>query len=96
MKDCQDLWCTKRPFTYVIDYWWNHLNNPDYVKSVAQSPPNLLHVPQDVPFVSKWGPAGKYEGWDVEPTVYPITPEQMEQRIEDIKRFIKEIRKVGV
>jgi len=36
------------PFTYIRDYHNNHLNNPDYVKQIAERPPELLVVGKDL------------------------------------------------
>ncbi len=48
-------WKTSIPFTYLIDYSQGHVNNPEYLKKIAEAPPTLMHVGEDVVFSSVFG-----------------------------------------
>ncbi|NOZ21611.1 MAG: hypothetical protein GXP25_11065 [Planctomycetes bacterium] len=48
---------TSVPFTYVLDYGGDHLNNPDYIKQARKGPPYLMHLGTDTPCHSYFGAA---------------------------------------
>ena len=48
-------WRTTVPFTYNIEYGKGHVGNPRYLQTIAEAPPTLLHVGEDIPFSSTFG-----------------------------------------
>ena len=48
---------TSLPFTYVLDYDGDHLDNPKYIEQVRMGPPYLLHLGTDTPCHSYFGAA---------------------------------------
>ena len=43
------------PFSYLIDYSSGHIGNEEYYRTVAEAPPRLLHLGQDVAFSADLG-----------------------------------------
>ncbi len=82
---------TTRPFTCVIDYSGDHMDNPQWDAAVAEAPPNLLHVGHHIPVSSIPGPT---LAWDVE-TFRPATPTQVRERTEKVRAFIAHMRALG-
>jgi len=91
-----EVWTTSTPFTYVIDYGFDHVNNPDFIKRVAEAPPFLLHVGHDVPFTIMYGPMPGYKIDDVDAISEVLSPEDTRKKFEEIRRYVEELRSAGV
>ncbi|MEW6357174.1 MAG: hypothetical protein AB1696_12670 [Planctomycetota bacterium] len=52
---------TSVPFTYILDYGGDHLNNPEYIEQVRKGPPHIMHLGTDTPSHSYFGAAFKWE-----------------------------------
>jgi len=97
----------RRPMTYVIDYGRQFIDDPETIRAFADAPPDLMHVGKTVPILHNWGPARVYwgenqvtgetrgKGVDREWTRL-LTPEELDQRIERIKRYTKAWHDAGV
>ena len=91
------------PTTYVIDYDVGHLDNPGYVELVRKSPPELLHLGKDVAITHNWGPieglGGENQftgGKHSSELARRISPDEVAQRIEQIRQFTYQMHEAGV
>lgn len=91
---------TELPFTYVRDYKNNHLNNPDYVRRIAQHPPVLLVVGKDLPIHHNWGPVqgtgGENQAYGKDEHIRRISPDELREKMKALKHFTDEMHRVGV
>ncbi len=83
---------TTRPFTYIIDYSGDHMDNPKWEEAIKAAPPHFLHVGHDIPLSSVAGPA---LSWDVS-KFQPASRAQVQERIAKVKHFIGQMRALGV
>jgi hypothetical protein len=90
---------TVSPFTYLIDYAYDHIGNAEYVRKVAEAPPQLLHLGHDGPFWSRRGPvvgkAGKTAAGRVEQADL-LDPAGTRERTVAIQRMVSELHRAGV
>jgi hypothetical protein len=102
----QDRTLSSAPFTYVLDYGPKHIASPEYIETVAMSPPTLLHLGKDVPFTHNWGPIqalggenqayGKKRPYAKEDYIRRLSPEEVKQRIADLTKLTSDLHKAGV
>jgi len=91
-SDLEPRWKTAVPFTYIIDYAPDHVGNDGYLKEVADAPPVLLHVCQDVPFKGAYGPGDGFSYFSSR----LLYPSEVEQRIITLKEYISQLHRLGV
>ena len=58
----QERHLTSPPFTYILDYGGKHINSPEYIEQISKTPPTLLHLGKDAPFIHNWGPIQQLGG----------------------------------
>jgi hypothetical protein len=90
------LGTTALPFTYVIDYSIDHLDNPAYIRKVAAAPPNLLHLGLDTPFWGRRGPVRQVPNPGGPERAERIGPEETRKKTASITRMVGELKRVGV
>jgi len=88
---------TATPQTYVIEYGFNYVNNPAFLRQVAEAPPHFLHVGHDVPFKSGSGPrlvpepfGGKYQD-----RYGLLSPEALRRYSDDLREFVSQLHRAG-
>ena len=98
-RDQSQGWRTTLPFAYVLDYGSEHLGNPDYIPTVAAAPPTLLHLGKDVPLNHGWGPVkalgGENQAHGQGDDVARITPQQLAERIDGLRRMVSGLHGAG-
>jgi len=88
-------WKTSAPFTYNIEYGSGHVGSEKYLKMIADAPPDLLHVGEDLPFSSTFGTKRDYSG--VKADLFKLlTAEEMRARIADLQAYTAGLHKAGV
>ncbi len=102
----QERQLSSPPFTYILDYGPKHINLPEYIETIAKSPPTLLHLGKDVPFTHNWGPIqalggenqayGKMRPYAKEDYIRRLSPEEVRQRIADLSKLVSDLHKAGV
>ena len=99
-RDMTEGWKTSLPFTYILDYGSNHLNNADYVPMVATAPPVLLHLGKDVPLNHGWGPVkalgGENQAYGTGESIDRLSPEQVRERMDALRQMVDSLHKSGV
>ena len=81
------------PKVYLIDYDANHVDNPAYIDTIAEAPPDILHVGHDVVFKSHLGP---YRGTGAFPETYELlSPEECQAEMERLKGYVDALHKAG-
>ena len=89
------------PFSYLIDYSKDHMGNEEYYRVLAEAPPGLMHLGQDVPFSADLGLlCGQGEIQDVQGVVdrYStyIPPEKADEQIAKVKEHVRRLHELGV
>ena len=87
---------TAAPVTYVIDYATTHLSNPDYLRKLAEAPPEILHVGHDVPFLSAAGPTRQGGDRDLFGNLPLLDPAATAERVRAITKFVADVHAAGV
>jgi hypothetical protein len=87
-----DDWTTSTPITYCIDYGDGHVGNPAYLKTIAEAPPDLLHVGEDVPFSSVYGTKDGYAGDKFK----LLSPEDLRAKITALTEYVASLHRAGV
>lgn len=92
-------WCagqipeTRVPSTYLIDYADTHLDNPEYLETIRQAPPDILHVGHDVVFKSHLGPC---TGSNPFPDPFALlSPEQCQAELDRVARYVDSLHQAG-
>ncbi len=88
---------TAVPETYVIEYGLDYVNNPAFLRQVAEAPPQFLHVGHDVPFKAGSGPRlvpepfqGKYlDRYGL------LSPEALRKYSSDLQEFVARLHRAG-
>src|SRR6266511_3553783 len=79
-------WKTTVPYTYNIDYSQGHVNNPEYIRKIAEAPPTLMHVGEDIVFSSVFGTKGVFGG-PQRTHAQVITAEEARQKIKELQQY---------
>jgi hypothetical protein len=97
---------TALPFSYILDYGPQHIRSPQYIETIGQAPPGLLHLGKDVPFTHNWGPIqalggenqayGKRRPYSKEDDIRRLSPAEVRQRISDLTQMVNDLHKAGV
>ena len=87
---------TVTPLTYIIDYAKDHLDNPDYIRKVAEAPPNLLHLGLDTPFSARRGPVREVAAPKGSERAELLSPRDTRARFESIRRMVADLHKARV
>jgi hypothetical protein len=87
---------TAAPVTYVIDYATTHLGNPEYLRKLAEAPPEFLHVGHDVPFLSAAGPAILTDSRDPFGSLPLLDPPAVADRVKALTKFVADVHAAGV
>jgi hypothetical protein len=87
---------TAAPVTYVIDYATTHLGNPEYLRKLAEAPPEFLHVGHDVPFLSAAGPSNPTGDRDLFGSLPLLAPAATAERVKVITKFVADVHAAGV
>ena len=80
------------PITYCIDYGEGHVGNPANLKKIAEAPPDLLHVGEDVPFSSVYGTKDGYAGDKFK----LLSPEDLRASIAALTDYVASLHRAGV
>ena len=88
-------WRTTVPFTYNIEYGKGHVGNPQYLRTIAEAPPTLLHVGEDIPFSSTFGTKSEYAGVEVKLSKV-LTAEEIRVKIAELKQYTGDLHRAGV
>jgi len=88
---------TATPQTYVIEYGFDYVKNPAFLRQVAEAPPQFLHVGHDVPFKAGSGPRLVPEPYKGKFTDrYPLLPPAGARRyFDDLKQFVAALHRAG-
>lgn len=93
-------WRTKPPITYVLDYGQGHLDSPDYIATVAASPPTLLHLGKDLVMSHNWGPiagvGGENQAGGRGDAIRRLTPAEVRVRFRQLKEMVDGLHAAGV
>ncbi len=93
-------WRTSPPVTYVLDYGRAHIGNPDYIASVAKSPPTILHLGKDVVMSHNWGPiegvGGENQAGGRGDAIRRLTPEETRERYRALEEMVDNLHAAGV
>jgi hypothetical protein len=92
LAGASDDWTTSAPITYCIDYGDGHVGNPAYLKTIAEAPPDLLHVGEDVPFSSVYGTKDGYAGDKFK----LLSPEELRAKIAALTEYVASLHRAGV
>src|SRR5271157_1336120 len=92
LAGASDDWTTSAPITYCIDYGDGHVGNPEYLKKVAEAPPDILHVGEDVPFSSVYGTKDGYAGDKFK----LLSPEELRAKIAALTEYVANLHRAGV
>ena len=99
-RDIENGWKTTLPFTYILDYGRDHVDNDDYIPTVATAPPTLLHLGKDVPFNHGWGPikalGGENQAYGTGESIDRISPDEVKERIAKLSRMVDHLHASGV
>ncbi len=88
-------WKTTVPFTYNIEYGAGHVGSEKYLKMIAEAPPDMLHVGEDLPFSSTFGTKRDYAG--VKADLFKLlTAEEVRAKIADLRQYTASLHKAGV
>jgi len=87
---------TAAPVTYVIDYATTHLGNPEYIRKLAEAPPEFLHVGHDVPFLSAAGPCSLANDKDLFGSLPLLDPAAAAERVKAITKFVADVHAARV
>ncbi len=87
----QERYVTTVPFTYVIGYG-DWLADENLMRSLRESPPDLLHINQPVPINHMLGLTESFWDW------YPafISEDAYREKVLEVKAYVEELRKTGV
>jgi len=91
----QEEWKTSVPFTYLIDYSQGHVSNPEYLRKIAEAPPTLMHVGEDVVFSSVFGTKEGYGG-PQGTRAKLITAEEARARLAEVQGYTAAMHAAGV
>jgi hypothetical protein len=83
---------TATPLTYVTAVSANVMDDPAFLESIRQAPPNILHLGHVLPLNSVFGPTADYSGF--KPQLVPV--EEILARRDRIRRFMDDLRAAGV
>ncbi|NLO05924.1 MAG: hypothetical protein GX131_08875 [candidate division WS1 bacterium] len=93
-------WRSSPPITYVLDYGYSHLDNPDYIAAVATAPPTLLHLGKDVVMSHNWGPiqgvGGENQAGGKGDAIRRLTPEETWERYRQLEAMVDGLHAAGV
>ncbi len=97
---------TSPPFTYTINYSGDYFTSPEYIDRFKTARPDMLHVGKATPILHLWGAVGMYQGenqytggpghtlsWE---NIELISPQALDQRIENIRRTLKRYHAIGI
>ncbi len=97
---------TTAPIVYTIDYGDAFFKKPKHIQRFEAAPPDLLHVGKAVPISHHWGPTGLYRGENQytggpghtlsRENIALLTPQQVLQRIEVIRKTLGRYHGVGI
>ncbi|MBM3891395.1 MAG: hypothetical protein FJ388_19965, partial [Verrucomicrobia bacterium] len=91
---------TEPPVVYVLDYGSNHVGNVEWLTSVRNAPPELLHLGKDVPMTHNWGPiqalGGENQAHGKGDAITRLTPAEVNQRIGDLTAMVNSLHQSGV
>lgn len=92
---------TVAPVYYLLDYGYNHLDNPEYIEWARQLPPDLLHFGKDVPMTHLFGPIQAVGGENQahgrnRADIRRLTPAEVRERIATLQRMNKNLHGAGV
>jgi hypothetical protein len=85
-------WRSEAPITYNIDYGAGHVGSAQYLKTISEAPPQLLHVGEDLPISSVYGTKDGFAGKKGK----ALTQDEIRAKIEDVKRYTASLHKAGV
>jgi len=91
----QQEWKTSVPFTYLIDYSQGHVNSPEYIKKIAEAPPTLMHVGEDVVFSSVYGTKKGFGGPQGTRTNL-ITADEARAKLTELQSYTGQMHAAGV
>jgi len=88
---------TVAPLTYVIEYGYDYVNNPAFLRKVAEAPPQWLHVGHDVPFKSGSGPRLAPEPFKGKFTdrYALLPPAGVRQYFDELRQFVAALHRAG-
>jgi len=92
LAGASDEWTTSAPITYCIDYRDGHVGNSAYLKTIADAPPDLLHVGEDVPFSSVYGTKDGYAGDKFK----LLSAEELRAKIAALTEYVASLHRAGV
>ncbi len=88
---------TAVPQTYVIEYGFDYVKNPAFLRQVAEAPPHVLHVGHDVPFKSGSGPRRAPEPFQQkDPDRFRLlSAEALRKYSADLRQFVTQLHRAG-
>lgn len=98
-------WATREPTVpptyYLLDYGYNHLDNPQYVEWVKQLPPELLHFGKDVPMTHVFGPIAAVGGENQahgrnRADIRRLSPAELKTRMAGLQKLTADLHAAGV
>ncbi len=93
-------WRSTPPVTYVLDYGQGHISNPDYIASVAGSPPTILHLGKDLVMSHNWGPIQGVGGENVAggrgDAIRRLSPAETWERYHALEEMVDNLHAAGV
>ncbi len=93
-------WRTSPPVTYVLDYGQGHIGNPEYIETVAKSPPTILHLGKDTVMSHNWGPiqgvGGENQAGGRGEAVRRLSPEETWDRYHALEAMVDGLHEAGV
>jgi hypothetical protein len=85
-------WKTSVPIIYNIDYGAGHVGSPEYLKKIADAPPQLMHVGEDVPISSVYGTKDGYSG--NKPRL--LSAAEVRAKIKELEEYTAGLHRAGV
>ncbi|HOV73613.1 MAG TPA: hypothetical protein PK967_06550 [Candidatus Hydrogenedentes bacterium] len=84
---------TALPQVYLIDYAATHVGNPQYLETIAEAPPDILHVGHDLAFKSHLGPC---RGFGSFPASYDLmSPDECDVEIARLREYVDTLHRAG-
>ncbi len=88
-------WKSAAPIIYNIDYQDGHVGSAAYLKTIADAPPDLLHVGEDVVFSSVFGTKDGYAGVEAAKAKV-LSPEEVEAKFREVSDYVDSLHRAGV
>jgi len=85
-------WKTSVPIIYNIDYGAGHVASPEYLKKIAEAPPQLMHVGEDVPVSSVYGTKEGYSGNKAR----LLSAAEVRAKIKELQEYVAGLHRAGV